>query len=114
MSIERSSPSCDVVGNIMHKLESMDIAENENKIHDVSAMNHSANIEYGLTPLPRMVTLPTDDNANVARGRPSLDNSIMNTRDFMSQMHGISPMLNKVEALRPSTLVVSGLKNFNL
>ena len=113
MSIERSSPSCDVVGNIMHKLESMDIAENENKIHDVSAMNHSANIEYGLTPLPRMVTLPTDDNANVARGRPSLDNSIMNTRDFMSQMHGISPMLNKVEALRPSTLVVSGLKNFN-
>ncbi len=110
MSIEKPMPKCDLVGNIMNKLESMDIAETDKRIQDDTAMIPNADGECGLTPLPRMVTLATEE---VRGGRPSMDNSVMNSRDFMSHMHGISPMFEKSEPLRPSKLSIPSRKNFN-
>ena len=110
MSIDKRSPHPDVVGNIMYKLESMDISRTEDYGDDMGVMNKS--VDSG-NSLVRMVTLPNDDPFNVARGRASCESSIMNNRDFMSQMHGISPMITKPESLRPASLNLTARRNFN-
>ena len=112
MSIDKQSPACDAVEDIMDKLDSMDIVNDEND--DVMTTDNNA-VRRGSfdgsknTPLSRMVTL--DDNPIPCYGRPSCEHSIMNNGDFMSQMHGISPRVNPTEHLRPAPLALSNKKN---
>ena len=62
----------------------------------------------GSTPLARMVTLP-DEMPNSAISKPprlSYDNSIMDTKDFVSHMHGISPQFCSKKVANPAALAL--------
>ncbi len=106
MSIEKPLPVCDDLGDLSGKLDSMNIAKEEDddnvNSHEMIAnnsINESAekstrNSFDGATPLSRMVTITNEDVADRVTGRMSSEHPGLNPSDFVSHMHGISPFLD--------------------
>lgn len=71
--------------------------------------DNNKSTDCGTTPLARMVTLPDEMPSSTAEARPgrlSHDNVVMDTTDFVSQMHGISPQFNYTNRVRRPALLL--------
>lgn len=93
--------SDDIIEDLAGNLKAMNLRQN------IPESEHS-NKQPESTPLSRMVTLPDEINSasNLRPPRFSHDNSIMGSNDFVSHMHGISPLFNNSYKPRRPSLVL--------
>ena len=111
-SVPERDNSDDIVADLAGNLKALDIKKHQSK--DESC-DHAVNPEA--TTLTRMVTLP-DETVSIFNSRPprlSHDSSVMETGDFVSHMHGVSPQHNFSHKPRRSLSLparqYSGVKN---
>jgi hypothetical protein len=96
------------------------VDENDYVVDDLAGNLNALDLKPKLesTPLARMVTLPDDASTSkvIKPGRLSHDNSVLDTREFVSHMYGISPRIRVSNKVHRPTLAMpnrqySGGKN---
>jgi hypothetical protein len=100
MSIDRSSPHCDLVSDLSTKLGHLNM-----HVENIDNTSSGTKIEAEIS---RIVTLPHDDNI-ISQGRPSFESAVMINSDLINPMHAITPRFNQEkDSLRFAGSLVPG------